>query len=215
MRIAVLVSGRGTNLQAIIDAIESKKLNAEIGIVISDKEKALALERCKRHNIKHKVIKPSDFVNRESFEEALVESLVLEDINLVVLAGFMKVLGEKFVEAFNLKAINIHPAITPAFAGIKAQKRAIEFGALISGCSVHFVSKEVDMGPVIVQACVPIEPSDCEDSLSEKILKLEHRCLLQAISWILANRVRVVGRKVLVEGAKYGTLPVNPALEEF
>ncbi|MEN3034446.1 MAG: phosphoribosylglycinamide formyltransferase [Aquificaceae bacterium] len=214
MTIAVLVSGRGSNLQAIIDAIESKKLKAKIEIVISDRE-APAIDRCKRHNIKNLIIKPSDFNSREDYEEALVETLSGEKIQLVVLAGFMRVLGERFLKAFSLKAINIHPAITPAFPGIRAQKKALEFGALITGCSVHFIQKEVDMGPVIIQACVAIEPQDSEESLSQKILNLEHRCLLQAISWILAGRVEIEGRKVLVKGAKYGTLPFNPALEEF
>ncbi|RMH01214.1 MAG: phosphoribosylglycinamide formyltransferase [Aquificota bacterium] len=215
MNLGVLVSGRGSNLQAIIDAVESGKLRAKINLVISDREGAYALERCKRHGIPHIVVKRKDFKTKEEFERKMVDSLKKAEVDLVVLAGFMRVLSPEFLKEFPMRVINIHPSLIPAFQGLNAQRQALEYGAKITGCSVHFVSEELDNGPVIVQACVPVLPEDTEESLSERILYYEHRILPQAIKWIVEGRVKVEGRKVLVEGAKYGTLPVNPCLEDF
>ncbi|MGB9873608.1 MAG: phosphoribosylglycinamide formyltransferase [Hydrogenobacter sp.] len=213
MKLGVLVSGRGSNLQALIDAIESGKLPCSISIVISDREKAYALERCKRHNIPYAVIKRKDFSNQEAFEEEMIKAL--RDVDLVVLAGFMRILSAHFISAFPMKIINIHPSLTPAFWGKSAQKQALEYGSKITGCTVHFVTEELDRGPVIVQACVPVLPDDTEETLSERILAYEHRILPQAVRWISEGRVKVNGRNVVVESARYGTLPVNPQLEVF
>ncbi|ADO45864.1 phosphoribosylglycinamide formyltransferase [Hydrogenobacter thermophilus TK-6] len=215
MKLGILVSGRGSNLQAIVDAIESGKLPCSISIVISDREKAYALERCKKHHIPHVVIKRKDFGNVQDFEEELIRSLRQAQVDLVVLAGFMRILSAHFIRAFPMKIINIHPSLTPAFVGKDAQKQALEYGVRITGCTVHLVTEELDSGPVIVQACVPVLPDDTEETLSERILAYEHRVLPQAIRWMAEGRVKVEGRKVQVIGAKYGTLPVNPQLEVF
>ena len=215
MNLGVLVSGRGSNLQAIIDAINSGKLKATISLVISDKEEAFALERCKRHGIPHQVIKRRDFKSKEDFERVMIDELRRHSVDLVVLAGFMRVLSSVFINAFKERVINVHPSLIPAFRGLHAQKQALDYGSCITGCSVHFVSEELDNGPVIIQACVPVLPDDTEDSLSERILRFEHRILPQAIKWISQGRVELKGRRVIVKGAKYGSLPVNPELEEF
>ena len=127
----------------------------------------------------------------------------------------MRILSDYFIESFEGKLINIHPSLTPAFKGLKAQKQAIDYGVKFSGCTVHFVTKDLDAGPVIVQAVVPVALEDTEESLTEKILAYEHRVYPQVIKWISEKRVRISGRQVIVEGARYGTLPVNPALEDF
>ncbi len=215
LNLGVLVSGRGSNLQAIIDAIESGKIPARISLVISDKDQAYALERCKRHGIESLVIKRKDFPSKEEFELRIAEELKAKGVELVVLAGFMRVLSGTFLRHFPDRVVNIHPSLIPAFQGLHAQRQAVEFGAKFSGCSVHLVDESVDGGPVIAQAVVPVLPEDTEDSLSERILSYEHKVLPQVVRWFADGRVRIEGRKVVVEGARYGTLPVNPALEIF
>ena len=215
LRIGVLVSGRGTNLQAIIDAIKAGKLSAEIALVISDNNRAKALERCRRAGIKSTVIERKSFPSKKEFERALAGALKEEGAQLVVLAGFMRILGPEFLSAFPQKVINIHPSLIPAFQGLEAQKQAVEFGAKVSGCTVHIVDESVDAGPVIIQAVVPVKPEDTPETLSERILTYEHRILPQTIQWFSEGRVQVKGREVIVKGAEYGTLPVNPALEKF
>ncbi len=215
MNLGVLVSGRGSNLQAIIDAIERGKLKARISLVISDREGVPAIERCIKHNVPYKVIRRKDFESKEDFERAMVNALKEAEVDLVVLAGFMRLLSSVFLESFPMRIINIHPSLIPAFQGLRAQKQAIDYGARITGCTVHFVTEELDNGPVIAQACVPVLPEDTEESLSQRILSYEHRILPQVIKWIVEGRVRVEGRKVVVVGAQYGTLPFNPSLEDF
>ncbi len=213
MKIGVLVSGRGSNLQALIDAYQSGKIEGHIALVISDNPNAYAIERCKKHKIPYKVVLRKDFPSKRDFEREMVRLLKEKEVELVVLAGFMRVLSGEFLSAFPMRVINIHPSLIPAFQGLNAQKQALDYGAKITGCTVHFVSEELDNGPVIIQACVPILPEDTEESLSERILKFEHRILPQAVKWISEGRVKIDGRKVVVEGAIYGTLPVNPMLE--
>ena len=215
MNLGVLVSGRGSNLQAIIDAIERGKLKSKISLVISDKEGVQAIDRCIRHHIPYKVIKRKDFQSKEAFELAMVEALKEAGVELVVLAGFMRVLSAAFLNAFPMRVINVHPSLIPAFQGLNAQKQALDYGSKITGCTVHFVTQELDNGPVIVQACVPVLPEDTEESLSQRILFHEHRILPQAVKWMAEGRVKVEGRKVIVEGAQYGTLPFNPNVEDF
>ncbi len=215
MNLGVLVSGRGSNLQAIIDAIESNKLKDTISIVVSDNPKAMALQRCQKHRIPYSIIERKNYKSKEAFEEAIIEELKAKNVELVVLAGFMRVLTPFFVSAFRNRIINIHPSLIPAFQGLNAQKQAIDYGSLITGCSVHLVDEELDNGPLIVQACVPVLVDDTPESLSERILRFEHRILPQAIKWISQGRVKLLGRKVVVENAVYGTLPVNPQLEDF
>ena len=215
VRIGVLVSGRGSNLQAIINAIKEGRLEADLRVVISDNPDAYALKRCEREGIKSKVISRSGFKSRQEFEKSFASALKGEEVELVVLAGFMRILKSAFLSHFPEKVINIHPSLIPSFQGLNAQKRAVEFGVKVSGCTVHIVDSSVDGGPVIAQAVVPVLPEDDEESLSERILSYEHRILPQVIQWFSEGRVRVEGRRVLIEGANYGSLPVNPALEKF
>ena len=215
LRIGVLVSGRGSNLQALIDGIEDGRLEASIELVVSDNPEAYALERCRRHGIESVVVRRKEYRSKEDFEGAIAEKLKEKDVELVVLAGFMRILSGNFLKHFPSRVINIHPSLIPAFQGLHAQRQAVEFGAKFSGCTVHLVDESVDAGPVIVQAVVPLLPEDTEDSLSERILRYEHRVLPQTVQWFAEGRVRVNGRLVVVEGAKYGSLPVNPELEKF
>ncbi|WP_028949780.1 phosphoribosylglycinamide formyltransferase [Sulfurihydrogenibium subterraneum] len=213
--LVVLISGRGSNLKAIIDAIENGKINAKISLVLSNKKEAKGLEIAKNYGIKTKFIDPSFFSSRKGYDIYIAELIKKENPDLIVLAGYMRILSDEFIDAFEGKIINIHPSLIPAFQGKNAQKQALEFGSLITGCSVHFVTKDLDSGPVIIQAVVPVLPEDTEETLSKRILSYEHRIYPQAIKWILEDRVLVEGRKVIVKDAKYGTIPVNPALEDF
>ncbi len=213
MGFAVLVSGRGTNLQALIDAVKEGKIKEEISLVISDNPKAYALRRCEENQIPYEVIPREKFKTREEFEGELVKAL--KGVKLVVLAGFMRILGKTFLKEFYGKAINIHPSLLPSFKGLRAQRRALSYGVKYSGCSVHFVDESVDGGPIIIQAVVPLLPNDDEETLEKRILQYEHRILPQSVKWFLEGRVKLFGRKVLVEGAKYGTYPTNPKLEDF
>ncbi|MCX7761111.1 MAG: phosphoribosylglycinamide formyltransferase [Hydrogenothermaceae bacterium] len=213
--LVVLISGRGSNLKAIIDAIKDGKIRAKISLVLSNKKDAKGLDIAKENGIKTKFIDPSFFETRRGYDIYIAELIKNENPDLVVLAGYMRILSEEFIDTFEGKIVNIHPSLVPAFQGKDAQKQALEYGSLITGCSVHFVTKELDNGPVIIQAAVPVLPEDTPQSLSERILSFEHRIYPQAIKWILEGRVEVKGRKVLVKGAKYGTIPVNPQLEDF
>ncbi len=213
--IVVLASGRGSNLKAIIDAINKGKIDAKISLVISDKKSSGALEIAKQNNIQAKFFDPAFFETRRGYDIYIAERIKKENPDLVVLAGYMRILSDEFIDAFEGKLLNIHPSLIPSFQGLKAQKQAIEFGAKFSGATVHFVNKELDNGPVIIQAVVPITLEDTPETLSEKILKWEHRIYPQAIKWFCEGRIKLEGRKVIVENAKYGELPVNPALEDF
>ncbi len=215
LNIGVLVSGRGSNLQAIINGIEEGKINASIKIVISDNPEAYAIERCKRHGIPYEIVERKNFKSKKDFESKLVEILKDNGVQLVVLAGFMRILSSHFLSFFPQRVINIHPSLIPAFQGLNAQRQAVDFGVKFSGCSVHIVDESVDGGPVIVQAVVPVLPEDTEETLASRILEYEHKILPQTVQWFAENRIRIEGRKVIVDGAKYGTLPVNPALEIF
>ncbi|WP_297889320.1 phosphoribosylglycinamide formyltransferase [Sulfurihydrogenibium sp.] len=213
--LVVLISGRGSNLKAIIDAIECGKIKAKISLVLSNKKDAKGLEIAQSYGIKTKFVDPSFFASRKGYDIYIAELIKKENPDLIVLAGYMRILSDEFIDAFDGKIVNIHPSLVPSFQGKNAQKQAIEFGSLITGCSVHFVTKELDNGPVIIQAAVPVLPEDTEETLSNRILQYEHRIYPQAIKWILEDRVNVKGRKVIVKDAKYGTIPINPALEDF
>lgn len=215
MRIGVLVSGRGSNLQAIIDNVEAGKLKADISLVISDNPEAKAVERCKKHGIPFSIIERKNFSAKREFEERMVKELKDKGVELVVLAGFMKILSSYFVSNFPLRIINIHPSVLPSFKGLDAQGQAVKYGVLFSGCTVHFVDETVDGGPIIAQAVVPVFPGESSESLAKRILAYEHRILPQVIQWISEGRVYVNGREVKVKGATYGTLPFNPDLEQF
>lgn len=213
--LVVLISGRGSNLKAILEAIKSGKINAKVSLVLSNKKDAKGLEIAKEYGIKTKFIDTSFFETRRGYDIYIAELIKKENPDFVVLAGYMRILLDEFIDAFEGKIVNIHPSLVPAFQGKNAQKQALDYGSLITGCSVHFVTKELDNGPVIVQAVVPVLPDDTEESLSNRILEYEHKIYPQAIKWLVEDRVVVSGRKVIVKDAKYGTLPVNPSLEDF
>ena len=199
LRIGVLVSGRGSNLQAIIDAIGRGEVMAEIAVVVSNRPRAYALERARSRGIPTAVVERRSFASRVAHQLAIVEELRRWGVELVVLAGFDKVLVPEFLAAFPGRVINVHPSLLPAFAGgLHAQAEALAHGVKISGCTVHFVTDDVDAGPIILQAAVPVHEGDDVDSLSARILEQEHRILPRAIDLIARGRVVVEGRKVRI-----------------
>jgi phosphoribosylglycinamide formyltransferase-1 len=195
-----LISGSGTNLQAIIDAIEAKELDAKIQLVLSNRADAYGLVRAKKHGIPIEVLDHKRFSGREDFDQAVVDILQARGVELVVLAGFMRLLSPIFVRAYSNRIMNIHPALLPAFPGLHVQKKAVEHGVRFSGCTVHFVNDECDEGPIIIQAVVPVLAKDTEDSLASRILAQEHRIYPRAIQLYSEGRLRIEGRKVFVEG---------------
>lgn len=216
INIAVLVSGSGTNLQAIIDAIEAGRLEVELKVVISNNPEAYAIERAKRHNIPVGVIPNNAFPDREAYDSRLIEILHQYSVDLVVLAGFMRVLTPSFIRAFPMRIMNIHPALLPSFPGLRVQKRALEHGVKFSGATVHFVDEGVDTGPIIIQAVVPVHDDDTEETLSARILKEEHRIYPQAIQLFAEGRLEVKGRRVFVRGSsKKGAVIENPPVTIF
>jgi phosphoribosylglycinamide formyltransferase-1 len=199
IKLAVLVSGNGTNLQAIIDSIESGELNARLACVVSNNPEAFALTRAARHNIPTIVHENRGFTNRREYDAALVEILRSHGVDLVVLAGFMRILSDVMVTAFPNAILNIHPALLPAFPGLHAQKQALDYGVRFSGCTVHFVDCGTDTGPIILQAVVPVEQDDTEETLSDRIQKEEHRLFPEAIRLFSEGKISVVGRHVRIE----------------
>ena len=198
--IGVLVSGGGTNLQAIIDAIEAKRLEAAIKLVLSNKVDAYGLVRAKNHGIATEILDHRKYPSRETYDEAVVDLLRAHDVELVVLAGFMRLLSPVFVKAYSNRIMNIHPALLPSFPGLHVQKKAVEYGVRFSGCTVHFVNDECDEGPIIIQAVVPVFADDTEAKLAARILKEEHRIYPRAIQLYAEGRLRVDGRRVIVAG---------------
>ncbi|NPA13030.1 MAG: phosphoribosylglycinamide formyltransferase [Aquificae bacterium] len=213
--IVVLASGRGSNFKAIAQAVKEGKIKASIKLVISNKKGANVLDLAEKFGIPAEFVDPSLFSSREEYDSFLVERIKKVNPDLILLAGYLRILSQPFLKAFKGKILNIHPSLTPAFRGLNAQKQAIQFGAKYSGCTVHFVGEELDYGEVIIQAVVPITPQDTPETLSEKILKWEHRIYPQAVKWFCEDRIKVNGRQVIVLNAKYGTLPTNPQLEDF
>jgi len=195
-KLAVLVSGRGSNLQAIIDSIDREELDAHLSIVISNTKDAMALKRAEKHGIKTIFIDPSTYLNSKEYDKALVLKLKEFSIDLICLAGYMRILGEEVIQTFEKKIINIHPSLLPAFPGLNAQKQAINHGVKFSGCTVHFVDSGVDSGPIILQTVVPVYDNDDEKSLSKRILEQEHYLYPKAIKMIQENKIRLSGRTV-------------------
>jgi phosphoribosylglycinamide formyltransferase 1 len=192
--LGVLVSGNGTNLQAILDAAAQGSLDARVRVVVSNKPGVRALERAERAGVPARVIVHRDFPSREAFDQALVRELRERGVGWVVLAGFMRVLTPVFLDAFPGRTVNIHPALLPAFPGVNAQKQALEYGVKLTGCTVHFVDGGVDTGPIIAQRAVPVLDGDDEASLSERIHREEHALLVEALRWIAAGRVESLAR---------------------
>ncbi len=198
-RIAVLVSGNGSNFQAILDAIESGLINkGEIVCLISNKADAFALERARKHAIKSLVLDHKAYPNRQAYDGALVETLREHQVDLVVLAGFMRLLSPVMIDAFPNRIMNIHPALLPAFPGIDAQKQAFDYGVRYTGCTVHFVDSGTDTGPIILQAVVPVLSDDTLENLTQRIHGEEHRTYVEAVRLYCEGRLQVEGRKVRV-----------------
>jgi phosphoribosylglycinamide formyltransferase-1 len=199
VKLGVLISGSGTNLQAIIDAIEKRQLKAEIRIVISNRDRAYGLERAQHHRIPTEVIDHRRFASREDFDRELVASLHAHDVELVICAGFMRLFSPVMLQAFPGRIMNIHPALLPSFPGLHVQKAAVDHGVRFSGCTVFFVTEGTDEGPIIIQAVVPVYPDDTEETLSGRILEQEHRIYPEAIALYQAGRLEIVGRKVRIK----------------
>jgi phosphoribosylglycinamide formyltransferase-1 len=214
--IGVLISGSGTNLKAIIDAIEAGRLDAKIEVVLSNKADAQGLARAQMRGIPTEILSHKDFSSREAYDEAVVGLLRGRGVELVVLAGFMRLLSPVFVKAYSNRIMNIHPALLPSFPGLNVQQKAVEHGVRFSGCTVHFVNEECDEGPIIIQAVVPVFPDDSGETLAARILEQEHRIYPRAIQLFAEGRLKVVGRKVLVDRLSKDAAQalIEPPLEE-
>jgi len=200
-RIGVLVSGRGTNLQAIIDAVEAKRIRAKVAVVISNVKDAYALKRAERHNIPAIFIDHRKFPDRESFERAVVKELRRYKVELVLLAGFMRILSPYFIKEYRNRIMNIHPALLPAFKGLygeKVHKAVLESGAKFSGPTVHFVTEDVDGGPIILQKVVPVYDDDTPETLAKRVLEKEHEVYPEAVKLFIENRLKIEGKRVKI-----------------
>jgi phosphoribosylglycinamide formyltransferase-1 len=215
LRIGVLVSGSGSNLQSIMDACERGEIDGAIAVVISNDPEAYALKRAESKAIPTVVVRHGDYPDRESFDRELVKVLNDHQVELVALAGFMRVLTAWFLGQFPGRVINIHPALLPSFPGLHVRQKAIDHGVRVSGCTVHFVDVGVDTGPIIIQAVVPVFPEDTEEQLKDRILAMEHKIYPKAIALFAQNRLVVDGRKVFIKGLNRDDSPflVNPPLD--
>jgi len=211
IRLAVLASGRGSNFQAIIDSVSSGYIRADICLLITDNSEAFSIERAKKHGIEHLTLLPRNFGSRDDYFSRIASELKNRSVDLVVLAGFMRIVGRPLIEAFPDRIMNIHPALLPSFPGLHGQKQALDYGVKISGCTVHFVDEGMDTGPIIIQASVPVLDGDTEDTLSERILKYEHRIYPEAVRLFAEGKIRVDGRKVRIsaDAPSEGAL-INP-----
>ena len=196
--LGILVSGRGSNLQAFVDAINSDRLVAKIGVVIADNPEANALRRVAGLNIPTAVVERKNYATKQAFEAAIIEQLDLHHVELVLLAGFMRILSPQFINRFPARIMNIHPALLPAFSGLDAQQQALDYGVKVSGATVHFVDEGMDSGPIILQEAVPVEEDDNLTTLSERILHLEHRLYVRAVRLYCEDRIHIAGRAVKI-----------------
>lgn len=204
VKIGVLISGGGTNLQSIIDNIESNNINGQIEVVISNRKLAYGLERAKKHNIDAIYINSKEYSDQESFNDSIIEELEKRDVELVILAGYLKILSKKFIQKYKNRIINIHPSLIPSFCGmgyygLKVHEAAIEYGVKVSGATVHFVDEKADTGPIILQDTVKIDECDTAESLQQKVLKIEHKILPLAVKYYCDGKIKVNGRKVILE----------------
>ena len=206
MRVGVLLSGRGSNLQALLDAGAA---SWKVALAVSNVPGAPGLARAEAAGVPALTVPHGDFADRASFEDALDAALRAADIGLVVLAGFMRVLGPEFVARWRDRLVNIHPSLLPSFRGLDTHRRALEAGVRWHGCTVHFVRAELDAGPIILQAAVPVRPDDTEETLAARVLAREHRVLPMAVGWIAESRVKVENERVV--GVASDRPPVNPS----
>jgi phosphoribosylglycinamide formyltransferase-1 len=216
VRLGVLVSGRGSNLQAVIDAIEGGTLSAEIAVVLSNKQDAGGLERARKQGVPQVWLDPKPFAgrpdSREAYDRAVLDVLRKYEVDLVLLAGYMKIVTTVLLAAYENRMMNIHPSLLPSFPGLDVQKKAIEHGCKIAGCTVHFVTEGVDEGPIIIQAAVPILEGDTPDVLAARILVEEHKIYPRAIQLYAEGKLRVEGRRVVVaQAGQSGSGFHNPA----
>ena len=207
--VGALISGAGTNLQAIIDRIAAKRLDCDLRLVVSNRADAVGLRRATGAGVATRVIDHRGFARREEFDRAVVAALRQAGVELVVLAGFDRLITPVFLEAFPLRIINIHPALLPGFTGLHAQRQALAYGVKIAGASVHFVDEHTDHGPLIIQGAVAVAPDDTEETLRERILAVEHEIYPLAIQMFAEGRIRVEGRRVIICGTRP---PVPPPL---
>lgn len=196
--LGILASGRGSNMQAICNSIDAGKIHAKVGLVISDKANAKVLEHAATKGIPAICIERRNFASKQEFEAAIAEQLTLHNVKLVVLAGFMRILGTHFVNRFSGSIMNIHPSLLPAFPGLDAHEQALAYGAKVSGCTIHFVDEGVDTGPIIMQQPVTILTDDTVETLSERILAVEHELYPQAIGLYCDQRLVIEGRSVKI-----------------
>lgn len=201
LTLGILVSGTGSNLQAILDAIAAGTLPCRVGVVISNRPHAPALARAQRAGVPTQVLEHTRFSTREAFDAALAALLRGAGVELVVLAGFDRIVTPTLLTPFSGRVLNIHPALLPAFKGLHAQRQALDYGVRITGATVHFVDAEVDHGPIILQAAVAVSPTDTEDTLARRILEVEHRIYPEAIRLFAEGRLTVEGRRVRIAGA--------------
>jgi phosphoribosylglycinamide formyltransferase-1 len=199
INLGILISGRGSNLQAIIEAVERGDIAAKVAVVISNNADAYGLERAKKHNIPAIVVDAKAFENKDKYEEEIVSLLEKHKVDLVCLAGYMKIVGPVLLGKYKGKMLNIHPALLPAFPGLHVQKKALDYGVKVAGCTVHFVDEGCDTGPIIVQKVVPVEEGDTEDSLSARILEEEHKAYPEAIDLLAKGELSIEGRVVRIK----------------
>lgn len=202
LKLGILASGRGSNFQSIIDAIERGSLKAQAAVLITDRENAFARERARKHGIAEVWLNPKDSPTKEAYFERIRDELNAHAVDLVILAGFMRIVRKPLIDAFPNRIMNIHPALLPSFPGLHAQQQAIDYGVRVSGCTVHFVDEGMDTGPVIIQAAVPVAPDDTEETLSARILTEEHRIYPEAIRLYAEGRLSVENRKVRITAAR-------------
>jgi phosphoribosylglycinamide formyltransferase 1 len=198
-RVAVLISGRGSNLQSIIDAVRGGRLDARIGVVLSNRADAAGLTRAREAGLEARIVNARDFPDRETCDQAIADILLDSRVELVCLAGFMRIVGKPLLEAFPNRILNIHPSLLPAFPGLDAQRQALEHGVCVTGATVHLVTSELDGGPIVCQASVPVLPGDTVDTLSARILVEEHRIYPDAIQRVLAGKWHLDGRRFVDE----------------
>jgi phosphoribosylglycinamide formyltransferase 1 len=199
LRVGVLASGRGSNLQAILDAAAHPDYPARVAVVIADRERAAALERAAAAGVPAVFLNPKDHADRDAYDAALVDALRAHGVGLVCLAGFMRILSPAFVRAFEGRILNVHPSLLPAFPGLSPHRQVLEHGVRVSGATVHFVETGVDTGPIVLQAAVPVEPGDTEATLAARVLVEEHRLYPAAVRLFAEGRLEITGRRVIVK----------------
>jgi phosphoribosylglycinamide formyltransferase 1 len=196
-RLGILISGRGSNLQAIIDAVAARQLDAAIAVVVSNRAEAAGLSRARAAGIEALVVAPRDYADRDAYDRALADTLRARQVDVVCLAGFMRIVGAPFLDVFPNRILNIHPSLLPAFPGLNAQQRALDYGVHVTGATVHLVTSSLDDGPIVMQAAVPVLDGDTAETLSDRILVEEHRLYVEAIRVVLEGRWNISGRRFL------------------